>query len=175
MSAVILVSASASNINSPPFISFCIKLSVWYANTDNISLAAAPLANTTLVPFEAVKSVASNNTPFKNTSKFPVEYASVLLLASEPLNVVWPDVAVYLNNVLWALLPDFVIVNTSPDIAVEIPVPPANLSVSLPNEIVAAVDESSIIVKSVDTLAVEALVILPWALTAITGIAVDEP
>ena len=49
----------------------------------------------------------------------------------------------------------------SPEILVVVPLPPANLSVSVANEIVALVYESSTIVKSVDTLAVEALVILP--------------
>ena len=39
--------------------------------------------------------------------------------------------------------------------------PPANLSVSLPNVITSDVEESSTIVKSPDTLAVETLVIRP--------------
>jgi len=172
--AWILVSASASRINSEPLQSNVARLSVSYANTVKISLAAAALARTTLVPFEAVKSVASNNTPFKNTSKLPDTYARVLPLASEPLNVVWLDVAVYLNSVLEAVV-DFEIVTVPLVIAVVTPVPPANFNVSLPNVIVSDVDESSTIVKSEDTLAVEAAVIRPWASIVKTGIALLEP
>ena len=150
------------------------RLSVSYANTVKISSAAAALARTTLVPFVAVKSVASNNTPFKNTSKLPDVYARVLPLASEPLNVVWPDVAVYLNNTLEAVV-DLEIVTVPLVIAVVTPVPPANFNVSLPSVIVSDVDESSTIVKSEDTLAVEAAVIRPWASIVKTGIAELEP
>ena len=67
------------------------------------------------------------------------------------------------------------IVTTSPDIEDANPVPPDIFNESLASEIVAAVEASSITVKSVEILAVEALVICPWAFTANTGIAVDEP
>ena len=53
------------------------------------------------------------------------------------------------------------IVNVSPEIADVVPVPPDILKESFANEIVALVEASSITVKSVDILAVEALVILP--------------
>ena len=67
------------------------------------------------------------------------------------------------------------IVNVSPDIADVVPVPPDIFSVSVASEIVALVEASSTNVKSVEILAVEAEVIWPWAFTANTGIAVDEP
>ena len=53
------------------------------------------------------------------------------------------------------------IVNTSPDIDVANPVPPAILNESFASEIVALDEASSITVKSVEILAVEAAVIRP--------------
>ena len=53
------------------------------------------------------------------------------------------------------------IVKVSPEIADVVPVPPDILNESVANEIVALVEASSITVKSVDILAVEASVILP--------------
>ena len=53
------------------------------------------------------------------------------------------------------------IVNTSPDIEDANPVPPDILNESLASEIVALVEASSITVKSVEILAVEAAVIRP--------------
>ena len=67
------------------------------------------------------------------------------------------------------------IVNVSTDIADVVPVPPDILNESVASEIVALVEASSMTVKSVEILAVEAPVICPWAFIANTGIAVDEP
>ena len=53
------------------------------------------------------------------------------------------------------------IVNTSPEIEDANPVPPDTFNVSVASEIVAAVEASSTNVKSVEILAVEALVICP--------------
>ena len=53
------------------------------------------------------------------------------------------------------------IVNTSPDIDVSNPVPPDILNESFASEIVALDEASSITVKSVEILAVEAAVIRP--------------
>ena len=53
------------------------------------------------------------------------------------------------------------IVNVSPDIADVVPVPPDILNESVASEIVALVEASSMTVKSVEILAVEAPVICP--------------
>ena len=58
------------------------------ATTDKISLTAAALARTTLVPEVAVKSEFANLIPLTYTSINPASYAIVAELLSEPLNVV---------------------------------------------------------------------------------------
>ena len=58
-------------------------------------------------------------------------------------------------------MPSKLYVTVPLDIEADIPVPPSNFNVSLPNVITSVVEDVSAIVKSEDTLAVEAAVIRP--------------
>ena len=66
-------------------------------------------------------------------------------------------------------------VTVSPETEVSIPVPPVNVSVSVPNTTPSSDPESAAISNVVDIAAVPAAVKRPCASTVNVGIAVDEP
>ena len=66
-------------------------------------------------------------------------------------------------------------VTVSAETEVSIPVPPVNVSVSVPNTTPSSVPESAAISNVVDIAAVPAAVKRPCASTVNVGIAVDEP